>query len=38
MLKKNFEKKNTLNSEVVNWKVTYYENDPTVLAIFPVHE
>ena len=38
MLKKNFEKKNTLNSEVVNWKVTYYENDPTVLAIFPVLE
>ena len=29
---------NALNSEVVNWKVTYYKNDPTVLAIFPVHE
>ena len=39
MLKKNFEKKkiNTLNSEVVNWKVTY-KNDPTALAIFSVHE
>ena len=29
---------NTLNSEVVNLKVTYYKNDPTVLTIFPVHE
>ena len=39
MLKKNFEKKiNTLGSEVVNWKVTYYRNDPAVLAFFPMHE
>ena len=35
-LRKNFF--NTFNSKVVNWKVTYYKIDPTVLATFPVHE
>ena len=29
---------NTFSSKVVNWKVTYYKIDPTILATFPMHE
>lgn len=29
---------NALNSDVVDRKMSYYKNDPSVLTTFPVHE
>ena len=28
----------TLNSDALDWKITYYQNDLSILTIFPVHE
>ena len=28
----------TLNSDVLDWKITYYHNDLSILNIFPVQE
>ena len=30
-------KLNTLNSDVVVWKISYYKSDPSILTIFPEH-
>ena len=30
-------KNNTCNSDVIVWKISYYQNDPSILTIFPEH-